>query len=479
MNIINEIILNFDSCFSPAMFPWFVAVIIGFMIRQDQLGFSSFVRCLFLDEKHYHGLNYFFKRADWNLDEVKQVWIRTVFRHTCIFIHNGAVILLGDHTKQSKEGRRMPGVKKLHQESDNSGKAEYIDGHQWGSIGILVGNEHKKFSLPLDISIQDGLKTVFRWTENEKRQSSQIVQVIYQAVDVVATARQKALLLLDRAFLSVPALEALIAHNDRSEFSLHIVTKAKSNCVAYEAPPPKTSGRGRPRLKGDAVKLKELFESESLDFRSKETWLYGKKRNVRYASVDLLWGQKLYKKLRFVLAEYDGTRTILVTTDLELTGAAVIELYSQRFKIECMFKELKQRVGAFSYHFWTKSMEKLRRFRKKDDPDIFDEITCESKRKSIIETINATERFAMLGCIALGILQILSLRIGGFEEGKKIRYLRTISNEYPSEGTMMVYVRNQINLRLGKPSRFRIMDILNGKVDAGFLEDLPHYEQAS
>ena len=33
----------------------------------------------------------------------------------------------------------MPGVKRLHQESDNSGKAPYIFGHHHGVIGLMAG----------------------------------------------------------------------------------------------------------------------------------------------------------------------------------------------------------------------------------------------------------------------------------------------------------------------------------------------------
>ena len=32
--------------------------------------------------------------------------------------------------------------------------------------------------------------------------------------------------------------------------------------------------------------------------------LYGKKEKLHYYSIDLLWGQKLYQELRFVLVEY-------------------------------------------------------------------------------------------------------------------------------------------------------------------------------
>ena len=75
-----------------------------------------------------------------------------------MFTENGMPILIGDGVKQSKEGKKMPSVKRLHQESENSGKAEYIFGHMFGFIGVLVGNTEKLFCLPLTASLQDGDK---------------------------------------------------------------------------------------------------------------------------------------------------------------------------------------------------------------------------------------------------------------------------------------------------------------------------------
>jgi hypothetical protein len=49
------------------------------------------------------------------------------------------LLLAGDGIKICKEAEKMPAVKRLHQESDNSGKAPYIYGHHWGVIGILAG----------------------------------------------------------------------------------------------------------------------------------------------------------------------------------------------------------------------------------------------------------------------------------------------------------------------------------------------------
>ena len=52
---------------------------------------------------------------------------------------DGRLLLAGDGIKISKEAEKMPVVKRLHQESENSGKSPYIYGHHWGVIGILAG----------------------------------------------------------------------------------------------------------------------------------------------------------------------------------------------------------------------------------------------------------------------------------------------------------------------------------------------------
>jgi len=37
----------------------------------------------------------------------------------------------------------MPGVKRLHQDSDNSGKGATIWGHHFGYVGLLIGHLKK------------------------------------------------------------------------------------------------------------------------------------------------------------------------------------------------------------------------------------------------------------------------------------------------------------------------------------------------
>ena len=59
--------------------------------------------------------------------------------------------------------------------------------------------------------------------------------------------------------------------------------------------------------------------------------LYGKKEHVRYYSVDLLWGQKLYQELRFVRVEIRGVQSILASTSLTLKSVSIIRLYQLPF----------------------------------------------------------------------------------------------------------------------------------------------------
>jgi len=160
----------------------------------------------------------------------------------------------------------MPGVKKLHQESENSSQAEYIFGHLFGAIGILMGTLEKWFWLPMFMNLHDGVKTIFGWSDSSERQESHVIQMIEQRFFAVQTLG-KTLLLLYRYFLFVPAMKRLNELNASETTQMHIVTKAKSNAVAYEPPPAtKEKRQGRPRKKGEVVKLKSLFQSRADDF---------------------------------------------------------------------------------------------------------------------------------------------------------------------------------------------------------------------
>ena len=337
----------------------------------------------------------------------------------------------------------MPGVKKLAQESETQSKPEYIHGHMWGGVGVLVGKARGFSCVPLSLKIHDGLQAVSSWNGTEP--VSHVIQTIRDGVRVAQGLKRQALFLLDRYFLSVPALLELKQQNAANQYKVDIITKLKKSTIAYEPAPVRLPGqRGRNRKKGAKVKLSKLFETQSEQFKSQSLDLYDKKYNIRYLCVDLLWGQGLYQKLRFVLVEYDSAQSILASTDLTLSPLSIIQLYSYRFRIEHTFRELKQEIGGFAYHFWTKALPKLNHFKKKTDPDPLSQVQNCQDRKRILQTIRATEMYALMACIAMGILQALSIDFANGVFKQSLRYQRTSAKSKPSEANMMFCLRHCI-----------------------------------
>ena len=158
---IENILCRFESCFSrKAAFRWFEAITIGLMLCSDKLGVTSVIRDLALCSGCYDPMLHFFRASSWSLESIRKHWFSVVKKYAPLYMKGDFHVLVGDGVKKSKEGRRMPGVKKLFQESENFAKPEYIHGHMFGELGILAGNINNWAYIPLSIRFHDGLQTV-------------------------------------------------------------------------------------------------------------------------------------------------------------------------------------------------------------------------------------------------------------------------------------------------------------------------------
>ncbi|MEI9479819.1 MAG: transposase [Deltaproteobacteria bacterium] len=146
---VSVLLMGFRECFSrTAAFEWFVVVIAGFLFRLDHHGVTSTLRWLKLKPCLYTALLSFFRASSWHLTEIMERWQQIVMANTPLVQIQNRQLLIGDGIKVPKESRRMPGVKMLHQESDNSGKPEFISGHHHGVLGILAGEVKKMLLHP-------------------------------------------------------------------------------------------------------------------------------------------------------------------------------------------------------------------------------------------------------------------------------------------------------------------------------------------
>ena len=136
------------------------------------------------------------------------------------------------------------------------------------------------------------------------------------AAAVVSALGKRCLLVLDAYFAVGPVFAILKqVRDDAGRRLVHIVTRAKSNVVAFSDAPPKTGGRGRPRTYGDKLKLIELFDTQGLRFEQVNIELYGQLKQVSFLCLDLFW-KPVAEKVRFVLVADGAERFILIGSDL-------------------------------------------------------------------------------------------------------------------------------------------------------------------
>jgi len=124
-------------------FMWFATVVVGMTVRADMLGVTSIVRALNLRPKLYHRLLAQFHSTGVKLDRLAALWAQVVLRlFPSPMRVNGRLVLVGD-------GKKMPAVKLLHQQSESNTKPEYIMGHSLQAVSLLVNAAQSVFAVPL------------------------------------------------------------------------------------------------------------------------------------------------------------------------------------------------------------------------------------------------------------------------------------------------------------------------------------------
>ena len=511
---ITEALLMFkeSSCFArPEAYVWFLVAVLGIMVRSDAYGIASCIRSVGIDGKHYGAFDHFFHSLSWEITLIRKCWHSIVGKYANLQKTEGRISLLIDHTKKSKEGKRMPCVRKLCQESEDQSKPEYIHGHMFGGLSVVtsrIGNNSSIAAIPLILQLQSGISYMLNWldmkcdglndaviktTDRMKRAikdleistESCITQMIILACKSAQWLQHDANIIADRAFLTLKALNTIDEYNQTKPYKVQIVTRCKKNICVYTKPQLRPEGkRGRASKKGSRLYFSDLFAMKSDNLRNlvdpkdmsirwstKTICLYGKDEEVTYVALDLIWSKAHCRTLRFVLVKYGEVESILVTTDVTMGAETVIKLYATREKIEVTFRELNQRVNAFSARFWTKSMPKLNHFRKSSDPDPLEAVTSPFDREKVALAVRAVELYAALSCIAMGILQIISLSFQW--TSSDFGWQRTPTDlNHPSEESIQKYLRDRIGEKIFRNQSSSIGVFLRDVLDESAFEEI-------
>ncbi|GAC1335198.1 MAG: hypothetical protein NVSMB28_32500 [Collimonas sp.] len=445
------------ACRRSLTFVWMTLALMGLCCRSDNAGVTSFVRVLNFSGKAYHRFLHFFHSKALDLDVLTSCWVRLCLILFRPFEVGSHLVCIADGIKAPKEGKRMPGVKLLHQQSASNTKPEYIMGHSLQAISLLVHSGGGQVaSVPLCSRIHEGL--VF-----SNRDSRTLLDKLVALLFSIAGAwERRVLLIADAYYASGNVILPLLANGH------HLLTRAKSNAVAY-MPVPKTAcrGRGRPKIYGKKVRLADLAKDNAA-FTSAPSPVYGENDViVRYRASDLMW-RPVGRIVRFVIVHHPVRGTIfLLSSDTSLDPLEILQLYGYRFKIELGFRQAVHVIGTYAYHFWMADMKPVRR----GNGDQYLHWTSDAYRDGVRRKLRAYHVHVQLGCIAQGLLLHLAINHTAQVWRGFRSWLRTMNPAMPpSELIVASALRSTIKVFFAVPA---IAPGLTKIMDKYYRHDLP------
>jgi hypothetical protein len=191
----------------------------------------------------YQRFLHFFHSKALDLNLLTACWARlclTLFRP---FEVGSRLVCLADGIKAPKEGKRMPAVKLLHQQSASNTKPEFIMGHSLQAISLLVHAPGGQVAaVPLTTRIHEGL--VFS-NRDRKTLLDKLVQLM---LSIARLWNRQVVLVADAYYASAKVILPLLNKQH------HLISRVKSNAVAH-LPVPKATirGKGRPKVYGEKV----------------------------------------------------------------------------------------------------------------------------------------------------------------------------------------------------------------------------------
>lgn len=262
----------------------------------------------------------------------------------------GRLLLALDDSINPKTGKKIFACQHFFDHAAKANQARYPWSQNIVTIGLLKVVHGRWSCVPLAFRFYFLKKTLAERTVHRGRQAVTFQTKFAQATEMLVRLAQvfreaPMLVVTDSWFGNNGLLKPLRkALGER----IHLLSRLRVNAVLYAPPAPRHGPQrcGRPRKYGARLgSASDLAESMHAHASVYTIPLYGKLREIKACS--RLCMLKTLKCPVRVVWVYRNTQWIaLVTTDLTLSVAQIIEYYGARWKIEAGFKEIKQEIGS-------------------------------------------------------------------------------------------------------------------------------------
>ena len=260
----------------------------------------------------------------------------------------GRLLLALDDSVNPKTGRKVFGCQTTFDHAAKTNQSQYPWAQTIVTVGLLKTIHGRWCCLPLAFALYLRRQTL----------SVKCVRVRGRAV-VFQTKFAQAVRLIGRLGAVLPAAPVLVVADswfgNRGLFQplraalgprAHLLSRLRVSSVLYDIPVATPGRPGRPRRYGARLgNATQLAATGRAGARTQTIKLYGAMREV--VAVDRLAMLKTLRCRVHVVWVFRKTQWIaLVTTDLTLTVAQIVEYYGARWKIEAGFREIKQEIGS-------------------------------------------------------------------------------------------------------------------------------------
>jgi hypothetical protein len=246
-----------------------------------------------------------------------------------------------DTTLIPKVRGQMPGVQNWHDHRGDPARGESLVGHHWALIGLVSVWGAGDLCWPLlarwlpgplnplgFVAGAEGVQRLDCWAV--------VVALVREWRQYVGNRPWR--VVADASFSKASFLNPLLAAG------ITVISRVRKDAVGWDDPAPVVGKRprGRPRQKGQAWKLATLPGVEAVT--ALVVTIDGKEERLRVVWRDM-WLRDVTCQVRVVVIATEQAPSLLVSTDLTLPPAVILQLDAARFPMELSLRDLKPSGG--------------------------------------------------------------------------------------------------------------------------------------
>ncbi len=322
----------------------FITITLGWILCSGRRTITGIIRAAGPHAtKSHDAYQGFFSQSKWQMDRLWKLLFRMIVK---LLPEQQPIFLVGDDTLIKHYGRKIWGAG-LYRDAVRSSKKYpgYAWGLNWVVLAIVLELPLLKgrcIALPILARLNPKSKQTKKKGRGSKKKNT-TVSLMCEMVQTVANWLPERYFV----FCGDGAYASVAKHLPEN---VQLVSRIRKDAAIYSRPKARTKKRGRPRKKG-----LRLPAPKDMAPRKKEKWqvvqlnLYGEMKERYLFHFQAIWYEVCPNRPVNIVIIRDPKRKVddefFFTTNLSLSAAEVVHIYTGRWPIEVVFRESKQYLG--------------------------------------------------------------------------------------------------------------------------------------